>query len=479
MAYTLYYNDKRQQIDTIQDARYKMIIVRNPFEYGNDVTKVTNTEWKHFGSKIRTSNIRICRGLVSTGFFQDDTVENTSVLFFLYYITPSSQNRTNRTSTTLIGFSLTNDLRNPRDDTNIEKDTLYIDVICVHSNIVRRPPPGGIRGAGIFFMAQIEAYAKKQLRENIHGNIINHRDAPFKILKLSALPYVISFYRYLGFRHIHKCSDLQRDRRKGQQGKWVEKNKEIRKYALKSNALRFATDTALEHAMRIELAKQQTILSKGKHAGREKAEYFRQNLNEYFSPNNIIFVFRQSPSQKNIVAIDPDTDTINNSITELLYTDNSDMFHLLNTLRKQKLSVAHEDEDTPARGTRHNQYKDSDGDIAFHSLDEGFTMRKCLQKTDKKSSQSGGKSKWGGWTKIAPRRGTQRSTMYKKCGKKCFLGPNKSFPICKKHTCKRNNKGIWSAYLRAKQQESMTHTKTQKRKYAKIANASRRLLNHK
>ena len=82
MAYTLYYNDKRQQIDTIQDARYKMIIVRNPFEYVNDVTKVTNTEWKHFGSKIRTSNIRICRGLVSTGFFQDDTVENTSVLFF-------------------------------------------------------------------------------------------------------------------------------------------------------------------------------------------------------------------------------------------------------------------------------------------------------------------------------------------------------------------------------------------------------------
>ncbi len=26
----------------------------------------------------------------------------------------------------------------------------------------------------------------------------------------------------------------------------------------------------------------------------------------------------------------------------------------------------------------------------------------------------------------------QRTIMLKKCGRKCFLGPNKSFPICKK-----------------------------------------------
>ena len=30
----------------------------------------------------------------------------------------------------------------------------------------------------------------------------------------------------------------------------------------------------------------------------------------------------------------------------------------------------------------------------------------------------------------------QRSVMLKKCGKKCFLGTKKSFPICKKNTCK-------------------------------------------
>ena len=68
--------------------------------------------------------------------------------------------------------------------------------------MARKPPLGGIRGAGIFLMSQIEAYAKMQLDTN-QGMVINGDDEPFKIIKLSALPYVISFYRYLGFRHIH------------------------------------------------------------------------------------------------------------------------------------------------------------------------------------------------------------------------------------------------------------------------------------
>ena len=45
----------------------------------------------------------------------------------------------------------------------------------------------------------------------------------------------------------------------------------------------------------------------------------------------------------------------------------------------------------------------------------------------------------------------QRSVMMKQCGKKCFLGPNKSFPVCKKKTCKVSPKGVYSAYIRARQ----------------------------
>lgn len=64
---------------------------------------------------------------------------------------------------------------------------------------------------------------------------------------------------------------------------------------------------------------------------------------------------------------------------------------------------------------------------------------------------------WSGWSKEAPF-GKERSEMYKKCGKKCFLGqkiPNNKkypkFPICTKKTCKINTKGLYAAYIRARQ----------------------------
>ena len=64
---------------------------------------------------------------------------------------------------------------------------------------------------------------------------------------------------------------------------------------------------------------------------------------------------------------------------------------------------------------------------------------------------------WAGWGKLAPH-GKQRTKMYKKCGKKCFLGTktpgdrqHPDFPICAKGTCKVNKKGLYAAYIRARQ----------------------------
>lgn len=75
------------------------------------------------------------------------------------------------------------------------------------------------------------------------------------------------------------------------------------------------------------------------------------------------------------------------------------------------------------------------------------------------------------WSKQNPGR-HERTVMLKRCGKKCFLGSNKSFPICSKHTCKINKKGIMSAYKRARQQYSMT----KRNKYKRIANKAYNLL---
>jgi len=55
-----------------------------------------------------------------------------------------------------------------------------------------------------------------------------------------------------------------------------------------------------------------------------------------------------------------------------------------------------------------------------------------------------------GWSKQQPG-AHQRTVMLKRCGRKCFLGPGKSYPICTKNTCKVNPKGVYSAFIRSRQ----------------------------
>jgi hypothetical protein len=57
---------------------------------------------------------------------------------------------------------------------------------------------------------------------------------------------------------------------------------------------------------------------------------------------------------------------------------------------------------------------------------------------------------WKGWSRLKPG-SHQKTVMFEKCGKKCFLGAKKSFPICNKNTCKVNSKGVYSAFIRSRQ----------------------------
>ena len=76
---------------------------------------------------------------------------------------------------------------------------------------------------------------------------------------------------------------------------------------------------------------------------------------------------------------------------------------------------------------------------------------------------------WAGWKNEKPGF-HQKTVMLKKCGKKCFLGPNKSFPICKKNTCTKSRKGIYAAYVRSMQYSSKNKT------YRKIASRAKKML---
>jgi hypothetical protein len=70
-------------------------------------------------------------------------------------------------------------------------------------------------------------------------------------------------------------------------------------------------------------------------------------------------------------------------------------------------------------------------------------------KTRKHHSKGRG-SATRGWNRMSP--GTsERRRMMSRCGKKCFLGPRLSYPICTRGTCKINRKGVQSAYNRARQ----------------------------
>lgn len=76
-----------------------------------------------------------------------------------------------------------------------------------------------------------------------------------------------------------------------------------------------------------------------------------------------------------------------------------------------------------------------------------------------------------GWSKQQPGY-HQRTVMMKKCGKKCFLGPNKTFPICTKNTCKVNKKGVYSALIRSKEWATIRGT----RKFKQIASKAKKIL---
>ena len=87
-------------------------------------------------------------------------------------------------------------------------------------------------------------------------------------------------------------------------------------------------------------------------------------------------------------------------------------------------------------------------------------------------------------------KGKQRTRMYRKCGKKCFLGTktpgdkqHPNFPICTKGTCRVNPKGLYAAYIRAKQWGSKRstykgrdHPRLARKTYKRIANKAKRML---
>ena len=395
----------------------------------SEMSLPSKEEWNFVASRIRQSNFRMCQGGISTGFFEGTTANDASVIFLLFHVHPK---RKDGVQESLIGFALTNDLRSEREEEETDEGTLYIDAICTNTD-VRHTREGGVKGAGFLLMNSIENYTR---------NPINLLDGePYTSIKLSALPYVIGYYRKLGYKHVKHCEELVYDR-----GEWIEGDRDIHHATQEVNRLkiRFTNDDDLDYALKVELAKEKAYLSDKK---TERDDYLISNLNDYFRPDDILFM-KEKDSKKGykIVARGRSSSKVLHFITNLLKQDNSPLLHLLDVLRRKGYSVACQE--PQGRNMRHNIKKDDDGDLEFHCLDEGFTMRKCLNMPQRPAAASGKNNKnthkiynmgkktrkkvpWAGWSRLAPS-AKQRTVMKRKCGKKCFLGP-KSFPVCKRN----------------------------------------------
>ena len=108
---------------------------------------------------------------------------------------------------------------------------------------------------------------------------------------------------------------------------------------------------------------------------------------------------------------------------------------------------------------------------------------KNKNKVIKYTQKSNSKHPLYGWNKLSPNKKERREMIYK-CGKKCFLGPKLSFPICAKKTCKINRTGLHSAHIRAimwgkKQSEYplKPRPRMSRKVYTKVKKRSKQLLN--
>jgi hypothetical protein len=89
-----------------------------------------------------------------------------------------------------------------------------------------------------------------------------------------------------------------------------------------------------------------------------------------------------------------------------------------------------------------------------------------LSRTKKNKTHTKGRGSYlRGWSKSQPGY-HDRTVMMNKCGDKCFLGPNKTFPICRRNTCRIDRRGVEAAYIRAREYTTIRGS----RKYKQIAN---------
>ena len=105
-------------------------------------------------------------------------------------------------------------------------------------------------------------------------------------------------------------------------------------------------------------------------------------------------------------------------------------------------------------------------------------------RSSRRSSRSSRRSSRG-WSRVAPKTVGERSALMSKCGRRCFLGSGKTFPVCARlgtgagagaGSCKIDRRGVAAAYSRAREWASITARKKAHRRYTAVARRARAIL---
>ena len=95
------------------------------------------------------------------------------------------------------------------------------------------------------------------------------------------------------------------------------------------------------------------------------------------------------------------------------------------------------------------------------------------------------------WSRVAPKTVGDRAAVLSKFGRRCFLGPGKTFPICARlsagsGSCKIDRRGVAAAYSRAREWAAITSRKKRTaagarayRRYTAVARRARAILHSK
>lgn len=386
--------------DILGTAKAFCVICENPLSYSyngcvND-TPMTQANFGYVTRGIRQSvngDNDLCSGQLNKGFFS--AIEtNADVVFILYNIQGDSvSNKKYR----FAGFVCCNDLSvkdedgdykhhpDPCDEEGGEANkggkTLYIDAICGKVNelgpeldfrLGQEERPLRI---GNVLLTIVEDYAKM-------------RD--FHQLKLSALTYVINYYRKIGYRHNKGCNDVEKEdiaRLGDKLSRCIFKSEKasLFTYELEKRIILEPCDEGDDNQKKDNITSSM-LRAMGDNFYDEKvgtSEDFnlRQNLDailNYLSANTI---YKNEANQK--VDFPINKDNIVRKCQEANEEAGRDgpigIYHLLSKLGASGYTVAFDGE--RVRPRMQMQQIDEDGDI-IDMGDEGYTMRKCIKDQD-------------------------------------------------------------------------------------------------